>query len=327
MSDHPFTYEFTIPEAWHGRKLKSLLQSELKFSTRLLRSMAPYEGVLKNGQLAYLNQPVSEGDKILVQLPREHSDIPPEPMDLDIRYEDAEVIVINKPPGMLTHPTARERTGTLLAGVAYHLQGQGAVPHSVHRLDRDTSGVVMFAKHAHIHHLFDIALRNDKMHRAYCALVWHDQAFDIGEVGEWRTIDLPIGMDPNRPSRRIITASGQRAITHYRVLGRTEHISAVHIRLETGRTHQIRLHFSAMGMPLVGDPVYGAGSQQNPSTAALPIPFERQALHAVHLTWEHPVTHQTQTATAPVASDIRRLWVALGGDEVVWREVETTPDA
>ncbi len=140
-----------------------------------------------------LNQPVSEGDKILVKLPREHSDIPPEPVDLDIRYEDAEVIVINKPPGMLTHPTARERTGTLLAGVAYHLQGQGAVPHSVHRLDRDTSGVVMFAKHAHIHHLFDIALRNERCTVPIARWFGTTRRSTLGKLGSGASSTCPSG--------------------------------------------------------------------------------------------------------------------------------------
>ncbi|GMA48681.1 putative RNA pseudouridine synthase YhcT [Alicyclobacillus contaminans] len=329
-SQHAFVYEFTIPDAWAGRRLKNILQSELKFSTRLLRGLKPHQAVLKNGVPAYLNQPVQAGDVIHVQLPAEQPSVAPDPGPLDIRYEDAEVIVLNKPPGMLTHPTAHERSGTLLSRVVHHLLPQGAVPHCVHRLDRDTSGAVLFAKHAHIHHLFDVALRGQGMHRTYCALVYHDTAFDPGAIGEWRTIDLPIGVHPQTPSRRMVTATGQRAVTHYRRLAATDCVSLVHIQLETGRTHQIRVHFAAVGMPLVGDPIYGRASRpvaaamsgESADAAGLLAAFGRQALHAVQLTWTHPIRDERCTVVAPVADDLRNLWAALGGDAAVFDQLE-----
>jgi 23S rRNA pseudouridine1911/1915/1917 synthase len=328
LTEQHFVYEFEITEALHGRRLRSILHNEYKFSTRMLRSLIRHQGVLKNGAPAYLKQPVAQGDKIRVMLPKEYSEIPPEPMEIDVCYEDREIVVVNKPSGVLTHPSAKDRTRSMLAAVAHHVQAEGAVPHCVHRLDRDTSGVVMFAKHAHIHHLFDIALRENQMHRTYVALVWHRDAFVPLTPGEWQTIDLPIGVDPHQPSRRIISASGQRAVTHFRIVGQTDEVSAVQIQLETGRTHQIRLHLSTVGLPLVGDPVYGHHPAPNSGPSGqrdnLPIPFKRQALHAVHLTWRHPVTGVENRATAPVAEDIKQLWDALGGNPNIWTELESS---
>ncbi|MDQ0188537.1 RluA family pseudouridine synthase [Alicyclobacillus cycloheptanicus] len=253
-------------------------------------------------------------------LPPETTDIVPMAMDLDIRYEDDEIVVVNKPAGLLTHPTARERIGSIQSGLYAYLSPQGQVPHCVHRLDRDTSGLVLFAKHAHVHHLFDEALRKGQVHRVYAAIVHvaenvpgtpADDDTPGLTTGAWHTIDMPIALHPDKPSRRIIAPEGQRAVTHYRFAAVHPPAALVQLVLETGRTHQIRLHMAAAGMPLVGDRDYG-----NPALPAMGL--RRQALHAVQLGWRHPVTGVTRTVSAAPPADLRAAWRRAGGRDEDW---------
>lgn len=184
----------------------------------------------------------------------------------------------------------------------------------------------MFAKHAHSHHLFDLALRAGHLHRTYAAIVNHRDAFAVPSVGEWATIDLPIAQDEKRPSKRVISAAGQRAITHYRVVAQTSDLSLVQVVLETGRTHQIRLHFAASGMPLVGDKVYGLRSRESSSGVSLHLQnttpwksFDRQALHAHQLAWTHPVYKRTTGVEASPPDDMKNLWNQAGGSDDAWK--------
>ncbi|MCL6632876.1 MAG: RluA family pseudouridine synthase [Alicyclobacillus herbarius] len=317
-----------------GHMIKTILQRELRMSRRLQRALIKSGVVKRNGRPARLIDKAEAGDWLEVALPQEASDIAPEPMPLDIRYEDDEILVVNKPPGILAHPSAHERSGSLLAGVLAYLQPHGQVAHSVHRLDRDTSGLLMFAKTSHSHHLFDIALREGAMHRAYLAIVYRAQD-DVhtdaaGESstclpGPWRTISLPIGPNPARPSRRLISADGQPAITHYRVVGHSGGLAVLQIHLETGRTHQIRLHCAAMGMPLVGDTDYTWDYSIRPVVRPEPVAFPRQALHAYQLTWTHPVQHTECKVQAEPPEDMRHLWAAAGGDDGLWSRVTSLP--
>ncbi|RIV25667.1 RluA family pseudouridine synthase [Alicyclobacillaceae bacterium I2511] len=360
MSKLPFRYTLTVTDNQSGRTIRSLLQHELQFSTRLQRNPVFREQVRCNDRPAFLHERIKPGDILSVPLPPEVTSVALEPTPIDICYEDDQVLVINKSAGILTHPSARERQGSLLAAVAAYLHPLGQVPHCVHRLDRETSGVVMFARHAHFHHLFDVCLRDGKMHRSYCALVRPPKPRRISlnlpmlsvETGQdtWQTIDLNIGQDPQRPSRRVIMAQGQRAITHFRVLARTDTAWLVGVHLETGRTHQIRLHFAAVGMPLLGDFVYGDrqetnlwkqetnlftpvsksgfdGAKMDPALQFL-IPNEihrgRQALHAVRLSWQDPVTGTSRQADAPVAQDLKQLWQSHGGAANVWQDVQNS---
>ncbi len=315
-------YSFQITEELAGRKLGSILQSEYKMSRRLLRHLINSDGVKVEGQTVYLTTRMEAGQRIEVELPLESSHIPPEKIDLDIRYEDEEVIVINKQPGILTHPTAHERTGSLLAGVSYYLHSSGQVPHCVHRLDRDTSGVVMFAKHAHTHHVFDMALRARKMHRLYVALVYCADIpkLETNEDG-YMTIDLPIAEDPDHPSRRVISPDGQRAITHCRIWDKVGKVAIAGLVLDTGRTHQIRLHMASVGLPLIGDRDYTmayAGKEIPRDADSYRRMLQRQGLHAYQLHWVHPVVRSETRVSAPVYGDMMELWSELGGNDSVW---------
>jgi 23S rRNA pseudouridine1911/1915/1917 synthase len=324
-------YSLVISSAFEGRLVKSILQNQLGMSRKLLRQLIQNESVIVNGRPVYLTSRVALGDVLSILLPKETSMVVPTEMPLDISYEDDEVLVVNKPPQTLTHPTAREKTDSLLSGVAHYLLPTHQIPHSVHRLDRDTSGVVMFAKHAHAHHLMDVALREGTMHRDYVALVYRASRQSISESGPWETLRYAIAQDEQKPSRRVVVADdhpdGQVAITHYRLMAQVEKVAMVQLRLETGRTHQIRLHMATAGMPLLGDADYTA------AYAASPLPEDansyrrltpRQALHAFHLQWTHPLTKQKREAAAPIAEDLRELWAELGGKNEAWDALQTS---
>ncbi len=324
--------EFQVTDKQEGRVLKNLLRSEFQISSRLVNKLLKTQGILRNGKPAHLLQTVNRGDVINVMLPKEVSDVRPEPMELDIRYEDSEIIVVNKPPGMLVHPSAKEREGSLLAGVASYLEPESLVPHSVHRLDKDTSGLVMFAKHAHAHHLFDVALRKGHMHRAYCALV--HLATNAESLFDWQKIQLPIGQDPGQPSRRIVSADGQRAVTNVRLIANIGPIGIAQVVLETGRTHQIRLHLASIGMPILGEPHYRWHYSMQPATASeqnledtfarLTAGLNRQALHAYRLAWMHPVTKQSQVVLAPLAPDLEHFLFRQGMTDSTWLQIQQT---
>lgn len=323
----PLKYTLTVDQGGAGRTIKSLLQSKLKVSTRLLRQLPGQGIVTRNGEPTRLNERASEGDIINIMLPIETSDIVPVPMDLDIRYEDEEILVVNKPAGVLSHPTARERLGSIQSGTRAYLAKEGRVPHAVHRLDRDTSGLLMFAKHAHVHHLYDDALRRGLLHRVYMAIV------EIGEDADhkglitrdtWHTVQLPIAEDPTKPSRRVVDESGQPARTDYRVLSllplpihghatrQPKAVALLQLVLWTGRTHQIRLHMSTIGLPLVGDPDYPRRAGDGTETSGW-SPLKRQALHAIQLGWEHPLTGHPHVVSAPPPPDLRSVWRRAGG--------------
>ena len=333
-------YKVFVGPDMDGRTLRSIVQSELKMSRRLVRSLAQTDGVFLNGQPAHLTLRAQQGDEINVMLPQEVSDLEPESMPLDIRYEDDEILVVNKPPGVLSHPTARERTGSLLAGVRGYL-GVKFAPHLIHRLDRNTSGLIMVAKHAHAHHLFDMALRSGSVHRVYAALCWHrtdsilersTQASQL-QFGVWQSVDVPIAQDPDRPSKRVVGAGGQDALTLYRCVDQCAELALVQVVLKTGRTHQIRLHLASQGLPIAGDLDYGGnrdGANNGTFDGAAgftPDGIHRQALHAIQLAWAHPVTHQVHVASAKPPEDMQSTWLQQGGRPKVWDQFVSDRDA
>ncbi len=273
---------------------------------------------------------VKPGDSVRIDVPAPTDPEPrPEPIELDILYEDASLIVVNKPAGMVTHPAPGSWSGTLVNALIYHcgasLAGIGGVrrPGIVHRLDKDTSGVLVAAKtepalHALAAQFADHG-RTGPLEREYLALVWGRPIPPAGAV------DAPLGRAPhNRLKQAVLKTGGRAAITHYRTdevfAGEGWTVSALRCRLETGRTHQIRVHMAHLRHPLLGDPLYGAGfaskARQLPAPARQALEsLGRQALHAARLAFAHPASGEVMAFEAPPPPDLAALIAALRASE------------
>ncbi|WP_245630045.1 pseudouridine synthase [Alicyclobacillus acidiphilus] len=321
-------HEFIVTEAEAGRRLSSVLMKGRGVSRRLVRRVIANDTFYLNGQPVPLSVHVAAGDRITFVMPEASESVTPEPMPLDICYEDDDVIAINKPAGVLTHPTARERTGSLLAGVAYHLQKEGRTPHAVHRLDKFTSGAILYAKHTHAHHRLDQALRNGRVHRRYMALAY--VPFDV-PMGQWLRMEDRIVQDPEKPSRRVIGTQdeGDLAVTHAMPIARVNHMMLFLFRLETGRTHQIRLQMASRGMPLVGDRDYTFAYANIGDPVGKAAYYERvfphQALHAYELSWQVQVDGDLRVAYASVPQALEELWALSGGKQPLAEWLRSTP--
>jgi len=261
--------------------------------------------VTVNGQPVKANYKLAENDHIVLRVPPpKELEIKPEPMDLDIVYEDGDVIVLNKPRGVVVHPAPGHYSGTLVNGLLAHcsdLSGINGVlrPGIVHRLDKDTSGLLMVAKHDMAHLSLAKQLSEHSVTRKYVALVHGQVEHDQG------TIDAPIGRDPKNRQRMAVTVKGKPAVTHFNVLKRFDRYCLVECRLETGRTHQIRVHMKYIGHPLAGDPLYG------PSKT---LPIQGQALHAKVLGFTHPSTGKRLHFDSPLPDDMCHLIKLLEGN-------------
>lgn len=277
--------------------LGQFIQTAWKFSNRMVRHLKAYEGSLRvNHQHRTVRYYLQEGDVVQIYFPPEvrGEALIAEQMSIDIVYEDDDVLIVNKPAGIPISPSADHPSGTLANGII-HYYDQQALPYTIHmvtRLDRDTSGLVFIAKHRYMHALCNDMLEENAIRRSYEAIIVGVMSKDEG------TIDMPIGRkDGSIIERTVDFSRGKRAITHYRVYKRTEALSYVKVQLETGRTHQIRVHFSALGNPLLGDTLYGEQAND----------LDRQALHCSHLSFIHPFTKKTVSCTAPIPDDMRLL--------------------
>ncbi|MGC5326710.1 RluA family pseudouridine synthase [Brevibacillus sp. SYSU BS000544] len=277
-----------------GLTVRDLLQKNYGVSRRLLIS-AKYSGVIsRNGTLVYVNEKVAEGDVIQVTLPDESAEtLEPEPMSLVIRYEDEDLLLIAKPPGLVVHPTRTHPNGTLANGVvAYWLaKGESRKFRPINRLDKDTSGLLLVAKNQWAHEQCSRMQQDKTMKRTYQAIVHGVVAEDQG------LIDAPIGLKETSIIEREVREDGQSARTHFTVLARGNEATWVELSLETGRTHQIRVHMNYLGHPLLGDDLYGGIRNE----------IGRQALHAVRLQFNHPRTKQIQIFTDPLPDDMAEL--------------------
>ncbi|CQR47990.1 Ribosomal large subunit pseudouridine synthase D [Paraliobacillus sp. PM-2] len=279
-----------------GLLLREYLKDTKGFSRRIIKAIKFQSGsLLVNGECATVRRVLHENDIVEVVFPKEHrgSFMRAEPVCLNIVYEDDDVLVIDKMAGMATIPSIHHTKGTLANGILYHYE-KNQIDFTVHivtRLDRDTSGLVLVAKHRLSHSILAMDQKQGKIERRYQAIV-------SGHLQEKQgRIDAPIARNPASIIERRVDISGKRAITHYHVLEETNSDSLLHIRLETGRTHQIRVHFSHLGHPLVGDELYGGKTDV----------LHRQALHCVSLSFIHPITKEKHTFTSKLPADMQKL--------------------
>lgn len=277
-----------IPKIWEGKTLHDIFVYEWEVAKKIIHHFRQDGNVLVNGSPANWNIPLIYREKLGIKLiKKEENEITPWYFDVPILYEDDHMIVFNKPPFMNTHPNdLKHDTKTLVNAAMFYLQTKGESEHiqQIHRLDRDTSGAIVFAKHPLAGAILDRMLEKRQIKRTYIALVHGLCKMKKG------TIKQPIGRDRHHATRRRVSNTGQDAVTHFQVLKMDykNQLSYVKCWLDTGRTHQIRVHLSHIGHPLAGDTLYGGKPIVN-----------RQALHAVKLEIPHPFTKETIVCHAP----------------------------
>ena len=296
------TYHLPINEELKGTRLDKALSDYLDGVSRSYLQKLIKEGyVTVNDRPEKASFKLNVQDRVMVTLPDEEPvDILPEDIPLDILYEDPELLVVNKPKGMVVHPSAGHSSGTLVNALLYHCSGQLSGingvqrPGIVHRIDKDTTGALVVCKTDLAHQSLAAQLKEHSITRRYRAVVHHNIREDEG------TVDAPIGRHPvDRKKMAVNYRNGKRAVTHYRVLERFGDYTYIECRLETGRTHQIRGHMSHIGHPLLGDEIYGP--------AKCPFRLQGQCLHAMVLGFLHPVTGEYLEFTAPLPEYFEQL--------------------
>jgi 23S rRNA pseudouridine1911/1915/1917 synthase len=302
---------YEVEREWHSKRLDACLAKTQPAHSRARWQELVKEGLVQlNGEtVARSNQKVLKGQIISWKIP-EPTSVEPQPEDipLHILYEDSDIIVINKQPGLVVHPAPGNETGTLVNALLHHctdLQGIGGElrPGIVHRLDKDTSGVMVIAKNEIAMNGLMNQFKDRETYKEYLALIWGCPRKPTG------TIHTNIARsETNRQKMAVyeLEDRGKHAITHYQIEERFEFCSLVRCAIETGRTHQIRVHLTHHKHPIVGDKVYG-----RPRAIKLPLPFERQMLHAAKLQFEHPTTGETLIFEAPLFDDMNTLLEAL----------------
>lgn len=291
---------FVVGPEGHGRRLDVYLAGEEEELTRTYIQKLIAGGLVQvNGIPQKPNYRVKEGDEITVEIPPpQELELKPEPIPLDIYYEDEDVIVVNKPRGMVVHPAEGNYTGTLVNALLYHCRDLSGIngilrPGIVHRLDKDTSGLLMVAKNDYAHLNLAEQLKNRQVERRYWALVH-------GVVKEKKgLVDAPVGRDPRNRKKMAVVESGKRAVTRYEVLWTAEGYSFLELNLETGRTHQIRVHMSYIGHPLVGDLVYGPSRPH--------FGLNGQFLHAYRLGFVHPRNGNFLRFESPLPAELASI--------------------
>ncbi|WOV85215.1 RluA family pseudouridine synthase [Sporosarcina jeotgali] len=292
-------FQYVIEEQTAGERIdKALATANPDWSRTLIQQWVKDGIVLVNGGTVKPNYKVKSGDALTVDEPApEELNIPAEDLNLEIVYEDSDVLVVNKRSGMVVHPAPGHTTGTLVNGLMHHctdLSGINGImrPGIVHRIDKDTSGLLMVAKNDKAHTSLFNQLVEKSVTRVYTALVHGHIPHDNG------TIDAPIGRNQKDRQSMSVENTGKHAVTHFKVLERFGDFTLVECRLETGRTHQIRVHMKYIGHPLAGDPKYGPKKT---------IDFDGQVLHAGTLGFVHPVTEEYMEFKAPLPEDFEQL--------------------
>ena len=306
------THVLTVGEGEGGR-LDRYVAAALDLSRTRVQRLVAGGHVTVDGRAAKKSEVAAPGMTIRVEVPpSEPVDLVAEDLPLDIVYEDDEIAVVNKAAGMVVHPAPGHRSGTLVNALLWRMpdiEGVGGRlrPGMVHRLDRDTSGLLVVAKRDRAHRALSDALRRRKVRRLYRALAWGH--LDESPV----TIDAPMGRDPRDRKRMAVVEGGRNAVTRVRVRESWPAADLLDVALKTGRTHQIRVHLAHIGHPVVGDSVYGRGRERGMSGAARPWALElarraeRQFLHAAELTFVHPASGERMSFAAPLPADLEGI--------------------
>ena len=289
-------YDQLVWQCKEENKLKSELLDKMNISVRMLCSIKKEKSVTVNGKYVPMHTMVCGTDIIKIELPHESNEYEAQQMGIEVLYEDFDLLVVEKPFGMVVHPTRNHLENTMLNALKYYFDENGikSKVRFVNRLDRDTSGILIVAKNAYAHSVLTKDTSMWEMHKKYIAVV-------EGKLDESGTIRLPI-IKSEDGIRRTVDENGQECVTHYRTIKSNERASLVELELETGRTHQIRVHMSAMGHPIFGDELYGGNLDL----------IERQALHCIELGFYSPRLEKEIRVKTKLHDDITELLMKLG---------------
>ena len=302
----------TVPDDVDDLRIDRFLVSVIALSRSQIQRLLKDGCVLVAGKPAKANQPVKTGQEVSIEVPELIDAAPaPEDLPLPIVYQDKDLIVVDKPAGMVVHPAAGHASGTLVNALLHHVDDLSGIggekrPGIVHRLDKGTSGLMVVAKHDKSHEELSRQFAEREVEKEYLALVW-------GEVMAGRRIDAPIGRDPNNRKKMSSAESNRMRRTRAAVtrIVRAEHFGRVltmaQVAIHTGRTHQIRVHLSAIGHPIVGDALYGGVHRRVPGDVRAVSHLERPFLHAAHFVFAHPEDGRKMEFTSPLPADLQKV--------------------
>jgi len=289
--------DYEVEEKDAGLKVVDVLATSMNISSRLIRKCKSHNHILLNKKSGSVNRLVQTGDVISMLLDHDENTFEPNPIEVNALYEDGDLLIVNKPPFLVVHPTKGHPEGTLANALSYfqYQKGQNYKIRFINRLDRDTSGIVLIAKNAYSQQIVSEQMQADEVDKIYLAIV-------DGIIKEEKgTIDLPIEREAEMDIKRIVIESGLPSVTHFEVIERFENHTFIKIFLETGRTHQIRVHFSHIGHPIHGDHLYGKCSEW----------IDRQALHCYEMALRPPRENDRLTISCELPEDISSVLTIL----------------
>lgn len=282
---------YTIQE--NDKTVKGIMAENLNFSRRLSKKLELNDCIFVNGKTARLNKSVFEGDILSVQFDEDEDEYDPVEIPIDIAYEDNDLLAVNKPPYIVVHPTRSHQNNTVANGVAYYFRQRGIKRkvRLVNRLDMNTSGVVIIAKHPYAHNELSTQMKANTVEKYYYAVVEGIIKEDSGVINE------PITRLNEEDILRVVHPLGKECITRYMVEKRMDNLTLVRLKLDTGRTHQIRVHMKHIGHPVLGDTLYGNESEL----------IKRQALHCHEMRFTQPITKEEVVVKCPLPEDMRQI--------------------